>query len=51
MRWTLVLALAGCGEAIPVRHAFFGDTHVHTYLSLDANLQGTRATPAEMSPI
>ena len=29
------------------RQPFFGDLHVHTALSLDANLQGTRLMPAD----
>lgn len=36
-----------CADHDPLRRPFFGDTHVHTTLSLDANLQGTRLTPAE----
>lgn len=34
-----------CVDSDPLRQPFFGDTHVHTTLSLDANLQGTRTTP------
>ncbi len=34
-----------CAASDPLRQPFFGDTHVHTVLSLDANLQGTRLTP------
>ncbi|HEY9037084.1 MAG TPA: DUF3604 domain-containing protein [Pseudomonadales bacterium] len=34
-----------CAQYNPLRNAYFGDTHVHTYLSLDAGLQGTRTTP------
>jgi hypothetical protein len=30
-----------------LRNAYFGDTHVHTALSLDANTQGTRLRPAD----
>ena len=29
----------------PLKNAYFGDTHVHTELSLDAFLWGTRSTP------
>ncbi|TNF33454.1 MAG: DUF3604 domain-containing protein [Gammaproteobacteria bacterium] len=36
-----------CRQYNPLRNAYFGDTHVHTYLSLDAGLQGTRTTPDE----
>ncbi len=38
-------ALPPCDNADPLRQPFFGDTHVHTTLSLDANLQGTRLRP------
>ena len=31
----------------PLRDAYFGDTHVHTTLSFDAYLMGTRRTPDE----
>jgi hypothetical protein len=36
-----------CAEHDPLRRAFFGDTHVHTTLSLDANIQGTRLDPVD----
>ncbi|MFT7580917.1 MAG: hypothetical protein ACI9MR_002591 [Myxococcota bacterium] len=36
-----------CGHRDPLRSVFFGDLHVHTARSLDANLQGTRLTPAD----
>ncbi len=36
-----------CDSFEELRQPFFGDTHVHTSLSLDANLQGTRPGPAE----
>jgi hypothetical protein len=36
-----------CKRKDPNRSPFFGDLHVHTALSLDANLQGTRLRPAE----
>ena len=29
----------------PLRNAYFGDTHIHTVLSFDAYLMGTRSTP------
>ena len=31
----------------PLRDAYFGDTHIHTVLSFDAYLMGTRRTPDE----
>ena len=34
-----------CNVYDPLRRPHFGDTHVHTALSLDAVLQGTRLTP------
>ncbi|MCB9681307.1 MAG: DUF3604 domain-containing protein [Alphaproteobacteria bacterium] len=40
-------AFPRCAVSDPLRQPFFGDTHVHTSLSLDANLQGTRARPAD----
>lgn len=33
-----------CADPDPLRRAYFGDLHVHTAASLDANLQGTRLT-------
>ena len=48
-----VLAGAGiaqggtCPDANPSRNPYFGDTHVHTRLSMDANTQDTRMSPAE----
>lgn len=36
---------ATCDEFQRTRRPYFGDTHVHTTLSLDANLQGNRTTP------
>lgn len=36
-----------CADFNPLRNAYFGDTHIHTALSLDAVLQGTRLTPAD----
>ena len=31
----------------PLRNAYFGDTHIHTILSFDAYMFGTRRTPDE----
>ena len=39
--------LGRCAEFNPERNAYFGDLHVHTALSLDANLQGNRLTVAD----
>ncbi len=36
-----------CARSNPTREAFFGDLHVHSALSLDANLQGTRVRPSD----
>ncbi|MEY4513160.1 MAG: hypothetical protein RLZZ450_5282 [Pseudomonadota bacterium] len=36
-----------CKSYRPERQPFFGDLHVHTALSLDANLQGTRLRPVD----
>jgi hypothetical protein len=36
-----------CDDFDPLRRPYFGDLHVHTTLSLDANLQGTRLGPAD----
>jgi hypothetical protein len=38
---------ADCAANDPLRRPFFGDTHVHTGFSLDANLGGTRNTPRD----
>ncbi|MDB4975548.1 MAG: hypothetical protein JWN48_3889 [Myxococcaceae bacterium] len=40
-------AAVRCKSYLPERQPFFGDLHVHTALSLDANLQGTRLRPAD----
>ncbi|MGB5522818.1 MAG: DUF3604 domain-containing protein, partial [Polyangiales bacterium] len=36
--------LGRCASFDPLRQVFWGDTHIHTELSLDANMQGTRTT-------
>ncbi len=36
-----------CAAYHPLRHPFFGDTHVHTAFSQDASTQGTRNTPRD----
>jgi hypothetical protein len=36
-----------CAEFHPLRHPYFGDTHVHTAFSQDASTQGTRNTPRD----
>ena len=38
-------ARAPCQDHDPLRRPFFGDTHVHTALSFDAWVQGTRGRP------
>ena len=38
---------AACAAHDALRRPFFGDTHVHTAFSLDANLGGTRNTPRD----
>jgi hypothetical protein len=39
--------LGRCDDFDPVRRPYFGDLHVHTALSLDANLKGTQLGPVE----
>lgn len=39
--------LGRCASFDPLRRPLFGDLHVHTALSLDANLQGTRLGPGD----
>ncbi len=34
-----------CADFEPLRQVFWGDTHIHTELSFDANMQGTRTSP------
>lgn len=43
----LLEELGRCADFDALRQPFFGDTHVHTRLSLDANLQGNRLTPTD----
>lgn len=39
--------LGRCSDFNELKSPFFGDTHVHTTLSLDANTQGNRLTPSD----
>ncbi|HUQ05930.1 MAG TPA: DUF3604 domain-containing protein [Kofleriaceae bacterium] len=39
--------LGRCADNDPTRRPFFGDLHVHTSLSLDANLKGTQLGPVD----
>ncbi len=43
----LLEELGRCQEHNPLRNAYFGDLHVHTALSLDANLQGNRVSVSD----
>jgi len=36
-----------CADRDPLRRAYFGDTHIHTALSFDANSQDTRNRPRD----
>ncbi len=36
-----------CADFDPLRQVYWGETHVHTELSFDANMQGTRTTQAD----
>jgi len=38
---------AACAQSDPLRQPFFGDAHVHTVYSFDANGQDTRNTPRD----
>ncbi|NKB96980.1 MAG: DUF3604 domain-containing protein [Pseudomonadales bacterium] len=42
-----VAEMAPAIESNPNKNAYFGDTHIHTVLSFDAYLMGTRRTPDE----
>ena len=44
---TLLSASKASEEQVPTKKVFFGDLHVHTHLSLDAGVQGTKTTPME----
>jgi hypothetical protein len=39
--------LGRCADFDELRQVYWGDTHVHTSLSFDANMQGTRTTPQD----
>lgn len=43
----LLEQLGRCADFSPERNPYFGDLHVHTSLSLDANLQGNRLSVAD----
>ena len=46
--WSVVPdELGRCADFDPLRKPLWGDTHIHTTLSLDANMQGTRTTPED----
>ncbi|MEE3326839.1 MAG: DUF3604 domain-containing protein [Myxococcota bacterium] len=40
-----LLSREACTQSVPERQPFFGDLHIHTGVSMDANAQGTVATP------
>jgi len=39
--------LGRCDDFDPLRQPFWGDTHIHTNLSFDANMQGTRTSQTD----
>jgi len=39
--------LGRCADFDELRRVYWGDTHIHTNLSFDANMQGTRTTPKD----
>lgn len=43
----VALAGAAMAEPNPMRNAYFGETHMHTALSLDAYIGGTRLMPSD----
>jgi len=45
--YTLTEEREPCSSYAPEKRPFFGDTHIHTTLSFDANAQDTRNTPRE----
>ena len=48
LMWMLVVvATAATAEPNPQRNAYFGETHMHTALSLDAYIGGTRLLPSD----
>jgi hypothetical protein len=44
---TRLETIGRCDDVDPLRSPYFGDLHVHTSLSLDANLKGTQLGPVE----
>ncbi|WP_282169988.1 DUF3604 domain-containing protein [Ruegeria atlantica] len=44
---TLALSTMALAEPNPVRNAYFGETHMHTALSLDAYIGGARLMPSD----
>jgi hypothetical protein len=44
---TCLLATTVLAEPNPLRNAYFGETHMHTALSLDAYIGGTRLMPSD----
>jgi hypothetical protein len=45
--WAAEGAAGRCRDNDPLRRPFFGDTHIHTALSFDANSQDTRNRPRD----